>query len=541
MSLNKKEGTFLRQVVQASWAILFAAAVYQIIFYPEIINLVAISAVIFAWLVASKIWLNIQMLEMYPISTFMILGFISSQFYFPLLFTTLENKPIVNNLELPEQVFLHTTLCLLVFVISHAHYRFLRKFSLNRSVSIFKKVGLFDAPTHLQVWIIGFVGMAASYYVYFNSPEIGREVTGAAGDKFVQGLAPFAYAPFFIPLCKLYGSKEKVHKGYLLMIICYTILLFGISIARNSRGAFISGLTTFAFAYALALALGVYKTRILTIKNVVIFSLIGWLFLGPFSDLGTAMLIVRGSRQDIPPSELISMTLETMSDKQALKARDEEDKTELVDFDWDERYLDNIFTSRFSNLKFNDNSLITYSRLGPFDPDMQQFAGDQVIAALPDPVIRMFNLDVDKETALSLSIGDYLYILSGGSGAAGYFRVGHLAGTGMAIFGWWYLFVLGILALPVFYLNDKLFRRKKGSELDPADGPSGRFQFSFCAILALTAYFQFFLIESVTHAGTYLIRGWLQMIILYVVTFHLSRIISIPFTRKRKKLQLPTI
>jgi hypothetical protein len=524
----------------SSWGILLATAVYQIIFYSDIINIVAIAAVIFAWIITSKIWLDVKMLELYPISSFMILGYVSSQFYFPLLFTTLENKPLINNLELPEQVFLHTTLCLLVLVFAHAHYRFLRRFSLNRSVSIYKRLGLFDPPSHLQVWVIGFIGMAASYYVFFNSPEIGREVTGAAGDKFVQGLAPFAYAPFFIPLCRLYGSKEKIHKGFLFMIICYTILLFGISIARNSRGAFIFGLTTFAFAYALALFLGVYKTKIITVKNIVIVTVIGWLFLGPFTDLGTAMLIVRGSRQDIPPAQLISMTLETLSDKEALKARADEDKTELADYDWDERYLDNIFTSRFSNLKFNDNSLITYSRLGQYDPDMQQFSMDQLIAALPDPVIRLFDLDVDKEAVLSLSIGDYLYVLSGGSGAAGGFRVGHLAGTGMATFGWWYLLVLGILSLPVFYLNDKLFRRKKGIELEQAQVPGDRFQFSFCAILALTFYFQFFLIESVTHAGTYLIRGWIQMIVLYVVIFHLSRILCIPFSRKRRRLQLPS-
>lgn len=540
-SLERRGVPFLKQAIMASWAVLFIAIIYQLVFFGDIINIIAMSAVAFAWLVTSTIWLKKQMLEKYLVSSFMILGFTSSQFYFPLLFTTLENKPLINNLELPEEVFFHATAALLVLTIAHALYRFLMRVTPNRSVSLMEKAGFFIPPSYLQLWIIGFIGMASSFYVHFAAPEIGQEVTGDPGDKAVQALVPFMYAPFFIPLGLLFGNKNKPHRGYTLMIIAYAVLLFAISIARNSRGAFMFGLTTPAFAYILGLLLGIFKTKIFTFRNFVIVGLVGWILSGPLTDLGVAMIIVRGQSdrvQDIPPGELIMLTLDALGDKEAIEKRKEDDRDASMDFDWDERYLDNLFTARFSNIKFNDSNLITYSKVGEYDPDMQEYSLDQLIAALPDPLIKLFNLDVDKEGTLLLSFGDYLYVLSGGYGTPAGLRVGHMAGTGMAAFGWWYLLLLGVIVIPIFYLNDKLFRPSSGAKVDSKDVSPDRFKFSFCGVLSLTAFFQFLLFESVVHGATFLIRGWLQMVLLYFVVFHVTRIMTL-VVKKRKRILVP--
>ncbi|HEX6224178.1 MAG TPA: hypothetical protein VFZ52_07195 [Chryseolinea sp.] len=521
----RPESDFTAQVVRISWVVLFAGIVFQLIFFADITNIIAMSAIVFAWLITTQIWLRKKMLETYLLSTFMIIGFASSQFYFPLLFTTLENKPLVYNLEFPEQVFLHSTACLLMLVISHGIYRTLMETTRTKTVSLLGKAGFFDPPTHLQLWIMGMFGMASSFYVYFTNPEIGQEITGSASDKLLAGLVPFTYAPFFIPISKLYGNHEKTPRGFGLMILMYAVLLFVISMARNSRGAFIFGLTTPAFAYILGLLLGVFKTKIFTIKNFVVVGLVAWLLMGPFTDLGTAMLIVRGTRTDIPPAELIARTLEALDDKKAIEARKAEDKNESMDFDWDERYLDNIFTARFSNIKFNDSNLITYSKIGQYDPDMQDYSLDQLLATLPDPIIKQFNLDVDKDLVLALSFGDYMYVLSGGYGTPNGYRVGHVAGTGMATFGWWYLALFALVLIPVFYLNDKFFRRKTGIDFASVP-PEQRFQFSFCGVLALTTFFQFLLFESVVNGATYLIRGWIQLAVLYLLMFHSSRLLS---------------
>ncbi|MEO8471861.1 MAG: hypothetical protein ABI477_06695 [Chryseolinea sp.] len=525
--------SFLSQVVIASWCTLFLAIIYQLIFFPDLTNAVAISAVVIAWILATNVWLRKDVLEKYPLSTFMAFGFAASQLYLPLIFTTIENKPLIYNLEFPEEVFLHSILGLAVLVAAHILYRFLIRITPDRKVSLFAKAGFFKAPTELQIWVMGVIGMAATTYVYFANPDIGREVTGAASDKFFQALVPFCYAPFFIPLAKLYGGKEKTHSGYTVMIIAYAILLFGLSIARNSRGAFIFGLTTPAFAYILGLLMGIFKTKIFTIRNFVVVGFVTWLLVGPFTDLGVAMLLVRGQRTDITPAELITQTLQTLDDKDAIKRRKEDDKTESMDFDWDERYLDNLFTARFSNIKFNDSNYITYSKLGDYDPDMQEYSLDQILSALPDPVIKLFKFQVDKEETLATSIGDYMYILSGGHGTPAGFRSGSIAGTGMAAFGWWYLGLLGLLSIPAFYINDKLFRRKK--ILDPVDNLNHyNYVFSFAGILTLTSCFQFYTMESVVQIPVYFIRTWPQMMLLYFMIFQATRVISRLFgSRKR--------
>lgn len=512
---------FLARTVLASWVILFACCIFQIVFYPDIVNLVALATVIVSWALVVNMCFKTHMLEKYLISTFALIGFCLSQCYLPVLFTTLENKPVVYNLEMPEEVFLHIFLCLVVLLAAHVVYRYSRRLSLGRSVSLLSRVGLFTPPTHLQVWIMGFIGMASSFYVYFTSPDIGREITGAAEDKLLQGLVPFTYAPFLIMVSKLYGNDQKLHKGYLPLLFLYAVALFAVSIARNSRGAFIFGLTTPVFAYGIGLLLGIYKTKILTFRNVAVAAAIAWVLLGPFTDLGTAMLIVRGQRTDMSPAELISSTIETLDDKRAIETRKKEDLDMSMDWDWDERYLDNLFTARFANIKFNDSNLITSSKVGMYDPVMQEYSLDAFISILPEPVIQAFGMDVDKDVVLSMSFGDFMYVLSGGHGTPEGYRIGHVSGTGLATFGWWYLALLAVMAIPSFYLIDKLVKIRP---LD--DGENTSAVISMCGILFLTHFYYFFMVESVVQLATYLIRGWIQMIILYVIIYQISLPIS---------------
>ena len=232
--------------------------------------------------------------------------------------------------------------------------------------------------------------------------------------------------------------------------------------------------------------------------------------------------------------------METLDDKKAIESAQKESLDESPDFDWDERYLNNIFTARFANIKFNDASLITYSKVGTFDPDMLDFSTEQVLASLPTPILKAFNLDVDKETMHTLSHGDYLYVLSGGFGTPTGWRVGHMAGTGMATLGWWYLAFLGVVLLPVFYLNDKFFRPRTLDPLASVGAPEKRFIFSFCGVLTLTAFFQALLFESVFQYLVYLMRGWPQMVLLYFVMFHLSRLISLLISPRKLQLKLTT-
>ena len=515
--------TFIRTVKRWSWAVFGACTLYQFVFFPEITNIVMIGAVALAWLIMTKIFLQQETLRSYALSSLVVIGFTGTQFYFPLVFTTLEGKSLVYNLELPETVFLHSLAGLLVLILAHKIYRLFNKLSFRRSFSILEMAGLYTPPTDSQLWLMGAIGMGATVYVYFTNPDIGWEVTGAAGGKFLQGLIPFTYAPFFIPFGKLYGRTQPASKTQTPKLIAYTLILFVLAIGRNSTGTFVLGFTAIAFSYFLGLLLGMFETRIISRRNIAI-ALVGtWVLLGPLADLRTAMVLVRGERLNISANELIPLTIDTYLDKEAIRAQRKIDISEVIESDWDEHYLDNDYTARFANLKFNDASLLMAEVVDKYDPDMLTYSVDYMLGLLPNPFVRALKLDIDKDFIYSLSIGDYLYMTAGGYGEIASFRTGHFAGTGMATFGWWYLFILGIIIVPIFFLFDK-FAKKKVVQEDGLQRTS--LQFSFCGILAITSIFLFLSNESVIIIINFLIRGYLQLILLYSCLFHVTRVFT---------------
>jgi hypothetical protein len=517
---------FIGRVRRASWITYFFLAAIQLIFFPEITNLVVVVFIGLGWLLYTTAFMRAHLMRSFLFSSFIVFGYASTHLLLPLLFTTLEGKPVTFNLVNPVQVFLHALIAMFVILVAHAIYRFLARSTSDRSFSVMKVIGFYTPPTDMQLWIMGFIGLASIYYVFFMIPDIGRAPTGPPIDKLIQSLSTFTYAPYVIICGALYGRKAKNVGANLIPLAIFTVVLFALGIGRNSTGAFMFGFTTIAFAYLVACFIGVIKPKFFTLRNVILGALGLWLLVGPLADLRTAMVIVRGERAEIPAETLLLRTLEAYDDKEAIRQRRIDDLgAELVDPDWDELYVDNVFANRFSNVKFADLSLERAEMLGEYDPDMLDFAYDYLIGALPDPVIKAFAFDIDKELAYSNSTGDMIYLTAGGQGPPGGFRVGHFAGTGMATFGWWYLGILGAGMIVVFYLVDK-FQEPKTTKKDASAPEYQPLRFSFCGLLALTTWFQFLQFESVTQIGVFLIRGWLQMVILYAVVFHLTRIIS---------------
>ena len=149
--------------------------------------------------------------------------------------------------------------------------------------------------------------------------------------------------------------------------------------------------------------------------------------------------------------------------------------------------------------------------------------------------MRALNIEADKEFIYSLSFGDYIYLLAGGSGFPNGYRTGHFAGTGMAAFGWWYLLILGVLIIPIFLLFDKFYKRDRGKKNEPF-----ALQFSLCGLLAITSVWQFLPTESVTMLAIFLLRGWLQLVVLYFGLFQLTRLLTRKFGRsRRRRVSLP--
>ncbi len=507
---------FLRGFVRWSWAVLVAASLAQGIWFDTSANQVAILYVLGAWALLTPTFLTYSTLARYPISSFLMLGFGATQFYLPLLFTLLEGKPLVFNLELPYAVFGHSLLALLVLISAHYCYRVLARVRVLHTRRLLGYLGVYTPPTHLQLWLMGLIGVAAMFYIYVVS-QVGWAMTGSSSDKLIQSLIPFSYAPYFIYSGRLYGSRQRPAKGTALWLLLFTIMLFVVSIGRNSRAAFMLSFTAVGFSYGLGLMLGFFENNLLRWRNVLLAGLGVWFLVGPMADLGTAMVIVRDKRHNISKSELIGLTYDAFWDEEAIR------KYRAIDYHglsaWDEGYLDNVFTARFANLKFNDQSLLLSRQVGTENPAIYRYTIDYIWSSMPDPVIRFLSINVDKTKILICSFGDYMFYVAGNvQETLSGFRTGHFAGTGMAAFGWWYLLILGLGMIPVFILFDKL--------VVPDAASVAGIRFSLCALLALTGVFQFLPFESVVFSITFLTRGWVQLIFSYVLLYGAARLLS---------------
>lgn len=510
-----------------SWIALVIAIIYQSVFFASLPNFVAIGCSVIVWAVFSRVFLHVAMIRAYPLSTFLLLGFTTTQLYFPLLFTSLEDKPVIYNLDLPYEVFIHSTASFVVLTLGHKLYRSLNWRGVKRSPSLLIKLGFFDAPADSQLWLMGIIGLAATYYVYLYSPSIGWEVTGAASDKLVQAMMPFSYAPYFIPFASLYGRRKLISRQVVILLLTFTLLLFLVSIGRNSRAGFMIGFSSVGFAYGLGLLLNVFKAHFLTVKNFFIALGAYLLFTGPIADIGTAMVIVRDQRHDISYLELIEHTMDAFNDKEAIRQARLLSLEQNEEGEWDENYLDNIFLARFCNIKFNDASLGQAAKIPENNHNMLRFSNNYIWATLPQPVLDALGMnEVDKVMLKGTSFGDYIFYTAGASPEVlGGFRVGHFAGVGMSTYGWWYLLLLGIGIIPVYFLMD-MFCLAVQTPILLSAFQGMQLRFSLCGLLALDYIFRFLPTESVLTLAAFLLRDWFQLILLYFIVYHATRLIS---------------
>ncbi|QMW03975.1 hypothetical protein [Spirosoma foliorum] len=466
-----------------------------------------------------------KLLIKFPLSIFLIFGFTFTQFYLPLIFTFLERKPVVHNLLLPYQVFLHMFLDFFILVVAHKIYRS-NYLAIKVYVrTILKKWSFFKTPSDKQIWIIGVIGIAATFYVYIYT-KAATQVTGSAFNKLIEAMIPYSYAPFFIPLGKLYGNARLYKNRTTIFLVVFTIILFVISVSRNSRGAFMYGFTAIGFGYTLGLLLGYYKTPPLKITRLIAIVFACWIFTNPLADLGTAMVITRAQRADISSLELFENTLKIFEDKNAIVAKRKEDQN-LEQSTWNENYINNIFLARFCNIKYNDLSLIQANKVIDSNDDILEFTLSRILLIFPAPIVEGLGLIENKRKSIGYSFGDFLYAKATSDfDMLGANLAGHLDGTGMAAFGWFYLLFLGIGIIPVYALFDAFFIHTP-ILVDPKKKYFiWQGHFSLCGLLALTSIFQFLPSESVVTTATFILRIWIQMIFLYFILYKFSFIVS---------------
>lgn len=470
-----------------------------------------------------------NLLTRYPLATTMMVGYVSYYFLLPPLATFLEGKPLTNNLFHPALDLLHACVCLLFLLLAFTIYR--KSSGLQRlrwfiSGKIYKPIGFFTPISNTQLLIMGALGLFAMGFQSFVAGGYQQTPVGTM-NKLMQGFYPLAYLPFVILVKKMIGKGNRINRIWLVTLSSYTILIGIVSLARNSRAALFSGIASIVLAYLYGLTTGIYKLSKVALR-IIAFSLLAIIILsGPLTDLAFSMVVVRGMRTNISAMELVSETINTYQNKPALDIY-RRDLFENRSTFWDGWYVDNLFMTRLSNLKYADNSLDYATSMGePTKNYLRKIELQKILAIFPQPFINLLGLPVDKNLVTKASSGDFmLYAATGNQYALGGFRTGSIFGNGYVLLGWGYPFLFAALMLVLLPLADALTARKTISESEQHQ----RQIMTILSPMAIVSFFTWFFFltsaatgaESISSLATYMIRGWIQVAFIYGSAYWLT-------------------
>jgi hypothetical protein len=433
----------------------------------------------------------------------------------PMIGTLLEGHPIIETLTVPVQAFGHRLLfagCLL-----GAHYLscsssslYLRRAISGLSKSLNTKVTL---PAK-SLWFIGAIGFAAIILKMAHPPVT---VT-----KILDGFAYLMMAPFLL-LLPPYYSKALIKKQRIWLILFYLLQVI-FAFAFNSRMSMVLPVGIVAAGWLLSLLTGRIIVTKKMIQTGVIRGIAGLFILGQFADLSTAILIERGNRENRSGMEQAKATINTFMDKKAIAdyhiEQLELDQGALANQEWQENYVRNPFLARFIQVKFDDNCFYRIAFLNSPDINvLREVAFDKVMVNLPQPVLDLFSLKIDKKYINSFSIGDEIDNLY--SGDDGGFKTGSIPSHAFALFSWWYPLVL----LFVYYLIFSIYH----GFFSPfhLKYTYGRQIPTLALLLTFTIYIDISLDGVDVLAGA-LIRGIIQRILIYAIAVWIIKKFKFP-------------
>lgn len=462
-----------------------------------------------------------------PLPALIVLGFNVSTMSGALIAQTASLRPLAFNLQVPEITF---SLCalfqlsLLVALFTFLSSSMLRSASRTVTRRVLKPMGIMQAPTPGQLWIMGFIGSAAMAWTASQGYS-GQIQYGDAGSKFVAGLSYLAFAPFLLPILeKAFPSERASSRGKISSwpLIGYLALLVLIAIIRNSRGAFAMGVANLGMAALVLILAGQLRVTQKLRRRLAIGAVIMLIAAPLLSDLAIAMVVVRGERTEVSSSELVRRTLSAFNDKQALKDYRQAAAVVTGSGEYEENYLANPFVARFVQTKFFDNSL-SYEdvRTGRHASDLWNVTLDKIIAYLPTPALSFLGIDINKEN-LRFSVGDALYNANSGAGLGGY-RTGSPIGHGMGLMG----FFTFIVAIPLFLLAFMALQSLTTSV-------GSLVVISPVILLQLMSVYGLAVGDSLLDPIGLMLRGLPQNILIYWMAFHGTRWIGVFSSRRRR-------
>jgi len=472
----------------------------------------------------------------HALSTFVILWFVFTTMGIPLLVTCTEAHPIRYNLKVPVLTYSCMAIAAATLVTAHWLYRIARPLQLLRaaiSQKIFVRIGLFQQPTPLQLWLIGGIGSLAMFYSFLVLKD-DRMASEGTISRFMEGVSPFAYAPFLmiLPSFKTKSGGNKVALSVALTVFFGLILV--LAMGRGNRGTLGIPIETIGLAYFVGLLSSGVSLRNVKWNRVIPIAILAVISFNIFVDLATAMVIARGARKSSGYAKVIQITVDLLSNPEMLENYREQNKSGGT-ADWDETYLGNPVFARLCNLKFHDNvfALIDPSLKAP----VVKWSEDTMLAQLPQPILTYFDLSVDKVYINSMSFGDYiLYLNTRNSSVLGTHRVGSMMGHGVLLLGIFYWPVLGALGIVMFILFDSfslleyvpatVSRLEQAPQEQPTRQGNYRVAFAWIAMMNMHTLMSVYGSESLIWLLGFLTRGMLQMLSLYLILYFGTRLVT---------------
>ncbi len=515
--------------------VLSLACVFQLLFVTSGSN--AVLAVIYC-AAGSILLLSVfdkNQLAKNPMSSLLVMGFGFTHFFLPLVFTSLIGRSVAYKMKIPHLVFgwaAVTFLCVILFHKAYCHMRLLKGGQKKLQERILIPLGFFRVPQESQLWAMGLLGLA----VTFAGMSGGEKGSSSILIKILDGFRPFSFAPFMLLVQPVWGSAKKLGASSKVGLLAFTGIMFFIAMASGSRSYVVLGFASAGLVYFLGICLGrisIPKVRLVPLLVAAIVCVVMVpLVLRAFS---AAKFAVSG-KATTSLSQRFDVFINVFQNTEGLKEKEESagDIAELHDL-WEEDYAGIEFFNRLANPRLHDHLMNCVYGLSDRDlASIRQLDIERGLATMPDPILKFFGFNINKDFVLSGSVSDYIWLLRYDiPWTFGEFKAGSLMASTYCYVGPYFPLVIALMALPVFFISDLLAIRIRTR-------PTG-VKTIIPVMLGLQAY-SFFstfstatLMESPAALFGACTRGYLQSIILFLLVLHGTSLLRTQTTKNGQR------
>lgn len=390
------------------------------------------------------------------LSFLFVAGSFISYFLFPLLFVSLELKPLSTNLESPVQVFLVSSLLSfissiswLIYTVTPIHGPLIRPIR-----RVWKRLGFYRRLSSKILNRIFFL----SAFSFFILTFLANAGLPSFVLKLLEGLRVFSGSYAVIYVSYSFGlvktSLNTSHSSLLSnrFLSIYIALQIAVSLLANSRTAVV--FTVYSIFTIFVLKLLIERFSFSLLRKAVPFLLCA-LFLFPIADrLSNSILISRSGRSSLSNVEMALSTLNLFFSGDDLSSSVSQSSVYVVDdqtHKYDESYVASSLGSRLARAKLISNSYQFSLDLPPSSRDfLSSYLNQRILSIFPSPLLFFLDSSLDKNRILESSYGDVLYSVNINSDLVlGGKRSAHMAGANLSVLD---LFTYPFVMIPLLFI-----------------------------------------------------------------------------------------